>query len=137
MTERPSAPRACRVPWAELLKKVFDVDVLACPECGGRLRLIAFMADGKVAGRILDHLGLDAAGPPLVRAHAQPEQPDLEPDYVAADATYEAWKRAPVGDGRARPAQSRAVLGAPGERPCRAHSTVAGFHSTSRRDDSG
>jgi hypothetical protein len=25
-------------PWAELLRRTFEVDVLACPECGGRLR---------------------------------------------------------------------------------------------------
>ncbi len=33
-----------RVPWADLLEKVFAIDVLACPECGGRLRVIAFIA---------------------------------------------------------------------------------------------
>jgi hypothetical protein len=37
--------RIYRVPWADLLKKVFAVDVLACPECGGRLKLIAFIAE--------------------------------------------------------------------------------------------
>ena len=46
------------------LKKVFAVDVLACPDCGGRLRLIAFIADDAVAGRILLHLCLDSRGPP-------------------------------------------------------------------------
>jgi hypothetical protein len=38
--------RTYRVPWADLLKKVFARDVLACPECGGRLRLIAFRGRG-------------------------------------------------------------------------------------------
>jgi hypothetical protein len=27
--------------WADLLKRVFKVDVLSCPECGGRMRIIA------------------------------------------------------------------------------------------------
>lgn len=40
------------------------MDVLACPDCGGRLKLIAFVADACVAGRILDNLGLDSRGPP-------------------------------------------------------------------------
>src|SRR6266545_1805439 len=46
----------------ELLAKVFEIDVLACPECGGRMQLIAFIAESTVAKRILDHLGLDSTG---------------------------------------------------------------------------
>ncbi len=57
--DRPA--RSYRVPWADLLKKVFALDVLACP-CGGRLQLIAFIAEATVAKRILDHLGLDSPG---------------------------------------------------------------------------
>ena len=29
----------------------------------------------------------DSTGPPLVRPQTQPEQPDFQPDYAAADAT--------------------------------------------------
>jgi hypothetical protein len=68
------------VPWADLLEKVFAVDVLACPECGGRLRLIAFIAEARVARRILDHLGLDSTGPPTARARAQPDALEPAPD---------------------------------------------------------
>ncbi len=52
------AARTYRIPWADLLAKVFEIDVLACPECGGRMQLIAFIAEPVVAKRILDHLGL-------------------------------------------------------------------------------
>ena len=47
-SSRPKAipgTRTYRLPWADLLKKVFAVDVLACPDCGGRLQIIAFIAD--------------------------------------------------------------------------------------------
>ncbi len=81
-------PPTYRVPWADLLQKVFAVDVLACPDCGGRLKLIAFVADAGVAGRILDHLGLDSRGPPLARAQAPPEFLDPGPDYDHADPSY-------------------------------------------------
>jgi hypothetical protein len=27
--------------WADLLRRVFEFDILACPDCGGRLRLVA------------------------------------------------------------------------------------------------
>ena len=48
-----------RVPWAELLKKVFAADVLSCPECCGRMELIAFISEGVIARQILEHLGLE------------------------------------------------------------------------------
>ncbi len=48
--DRPA--RTHRAPWAELLKKVFALDVLASPDCGGRLQIIAFIAEATVAGRI-------------------------------------------------------------------------------------
>jgi hypothetical protein len=34
-------PRSRRLAWAELLRRVFAVDVLECPRCGGRMRLLA------------------------------------------------------------------------------------------------
>ena len=36
---RARSPREYRVPWAELLRKVFAAAVLGCPECGGRLQV--------------------------------------------------------------------------------------------------
>jgi hypothetical protein len=51
--------------WAELLQRVFAVDVLVCPRCGGRMRVIATIDDPRVVRRILTHLGLMGdEGPP-------------------------------------------------------------------------
>ena len=80
MTDGLSALRSYRVPWAGLLKKVFAIDVLACPECGGCLELMAFISDTAVAARILEHLGLDATGPPLARAEV-PKHDVVDPVY--------------------------------------------------------
>ncbi|MBI5624182.1 MAG: transposase [Elusimicrobia bacterium] len=44
--------------WADLMRRAFDLDVLACPRCGGRMRLIATIEDPAVIRRLLDHLGL-------------------------------------------------------------------------------
>ena len=63
------------------------MDVLACP-CGGRLQLIAFIAEATVAKRILDHLGLDSRGPPLARAQAPPDLLDPAPGCDGVDTTY-------------------------------------------------
>ena len=82
--------RTYRIPWAELLAKVYDIDVLACPECGGRMQLIAFIAEPAVAKRILEHLHLDSTGPPLARPRVdQPDPVDPAPAYDAVDSVYD------------------------------------------------
>ena len=53
---KPSRAGAYR--WAELMRRTFGVDVLACPRCGGRLRLVALIDQTSVIQRILRHLGL-------------------------------------------------------------------------------
>ena len=50
--------QARRRSWAELLRHMFALDVLACPRCGGRMRVIATIEDPAVIRRILTHLGL-------------------------------------------------------------------------------
>jgi hypothetical protein len=35
--------RECRRTWARLIQKVYEVDPLLCPDCGGRLEVIAFI----------------------------------------------------------------------------------------------
>jgi hypothetical protein len=42
--------------WAALMHRAFAIDVLACPDCGGRLRLIATLHDPAVIRKILAHL---------------------------------------------------------------------------------
>jgi uncharacterized protein YbaR (Trm112 family) len=50
-----------------LLRRVFHLDVLACPRCGGRLRVIATVQDPLAIQAILAHLGrslsTEAPGP--------------------------------------------------------------------------
>ena len=50
----------------------FDLDVLACPRCGGRLRLIALLEASAVTERILRHLGLPTEVPDPRPARAPP-----------------------------------------------------------------
>jgi hypothetical protein len=65
-----SDPAACsRIPWAELLKRVHDVDALACP-CGGRLRFIALILEPAVAQAILESVQPPSRPPPIARARA-------------------------------------------------------------------
>jgi len=48
--------------WANLMRRAFDVDVLACPRCGGRLRLLGTIDDPVAILAILDSLAV-SAGP--------------------------------------------------------------------------
>ncbi len=52
----PDALREARRRWAELLRRIFEVDPLACPRCGQTMRIVAFITEPKVIDRILDHL---------------------------------------------------------------------------------
>jgi len=75
----PAAPRvpasvlARRLEWAALLARVFEQDVLRCPRCGGRRRVIAFLTDPDVVHRILRHLGLPTTPPEVAPARAPPQ----------------------------------------------------------------
>jgi len=54
--------------WAQLLKRVFAIDITACPQCGGELTLIAAIEDPAVIRKILTHLGLPTRAPPKAPA---------------------------------------------------------------------
>jgi len=54
------------------MQRTFGFDVLACPRCGGRLRLIALIEEAAVIGRILRHLGMPTEIPPPRPARAPP-----------------------------------------------------------------
>jgi hypothetical protein len=57
-----------RVDWARLLRRSFSVDVLECPKCHGRLRVVAVITEREPIQRILAHLGLPTDPPAVARA---------------------------------------------------------------------
>ena len=52
------ARQAAKAAWAKLIRKVYEVDPLLCPECGTQMRVIALIEDPAVIERILCWLGL-------------------------------------------------------------------------------
>jgi hypothetical protein len=56
--------------WAEMIRKVYEVDPMVCPQCGGQMKVIAFLTDYAVVDRIIDHLKLtffaDKPPPPRI-----------------------------------------------------------------------
>ena len=72
----PAAERTRRTwAWADLMRRIFAIDVLACAGCGGRLRFLATIEDPPVVTKILAHLGLPTERPALIPARPPP-QPD-------------------------------------------------------------
>ena len=80
---RSSYSRRRRQEWAVLLKKVWDVDALKCPKCGGQMKVVSFIEQPSVIRRILKHLDLweDPRPPPI------PLEMVCEPD-----ADYIPWQ---------------------------------------------
>lgn len=56
--------------WARLIQKIYEVDPLLCPKCGGAMRVIAFIENQVIIKKILKHLGLW-----LVNSRAPPRKP--------------------------------------------------------------
>ena len=51
----PVPLREARRRWAELLRRILEIEPLACPHCGQPMRIVAFITEPKVIDRILDH----------------------------------------------------------------------------------
>ncbi len=68
--DSPSASTRARLSWAQVLKRVFAIDITTCPQYGGPLTLIAAIEDPAVIVKILAHLGLPTGAPPRSPAWA-------------------------------------------------------------------
>jgi hypothetical protein len=80
--------------WAQLIQRVFEVDPLECPRCGGAMKILGFIEHHQrdTLERILRHLGLwehhgSASRAPPARHDRSParhdrSRPVSEPRYV-------------------------------------------------------
>ena len=73
------ALRRMRQRWAELLKRIFEVDPLRCERCGGEMQIVAFLLDAQVIAAILRHVRragrepqASAEGSPVAGTRAPP-----------------------------------------------------------------
>ncbi|MGH7323535.1 MAG: transposase [Candidatus Rokuibacteriota bacterium] len=67
--------------WAQLMRRAFDLDVLVCPACGGRLRLIATILDRRTIRAILLSRGLPT------EAEAADRAPPAQSAFTAPQAS--------------------------------------------------
>jgi hypothetical protein len=54
--EQSLAERRVSMSWAQRLKRVFNIDIETCRECGGAVRIVASIEDPVVIEKILAHL---------------------------------------------------------------------------------
>ena len=71
-------PPRKRFAWADLLRRTFASDVLACQQCGGQLRLISTIDGAVVIEKILRHLGLPTTVPDPAPARWQQSLPGMD-----------------------------------------------------------
>jgi hypothetical protein len=57
-----------RLDWASLLRHSFDVDVLECPTCHGRLRVLGEVTEPTMVRLVLECLGVPTEAPRAARA---------------------------------------------------------------------
>ena len=70
-TPEAHSSHAGRMSWAQLLKRVFKIDVETCAHCGGKTRIIAAILQPNAIREILGRLGLSTMAPSIA--------PDLPP----------------------------------------------------------
>ncbi len=63
-----------------MLSRVFQLDVTVCPACGGRLKIIAALAELASIRHYLEGVGLAARPPPIAAARPHPQ---IELEYAA------------------------------------------------------
>jgi len=75
---RPQRARAgAWIAWASLIRRVFAADVLLCPRCGSRTRIMAAIRAPHAVAAFLTCVGLPARPPPVTpaRKSTYPEEP--------------------------------------------------------------
>ena len=77
---------ARRASWARLLRKILEVDPLACPKCGGELRVLSVITDPVVVDRILRHLRNRGIESPFDSARSPPHDAPRASTNPATDA---------------------------------------------------
>jgi hypothetical protein len=70
--QKPRSHDTSRIAWAKLMARVGEEFPLECPNCGGDIRLIAFITEPGPIRKILTHLGEPLEQPPVSPARGPP-----------------------------------------------------------------
>ena len=78
-TEQKKSKQSYSIGWAKILKRVFDIDIQTCSECGGQIKIISNIHNPQIIKKILNHLGENSKVPELAPPRGPPE---MEDDFV-------------------------------------------------------
>ncbi|MEZ4754334.1 MAG: hypothetical protein R3A13_08510 [Bdellovibrionota bacterium] len=75
--------------WATLIKRVYELDPLECPQCKGQMRIVAFMQDPVEIKKIMNSHGIAeyCAPPPIPKAPVFTED-----EFVQNASDDEVWE---------------------------------------------
>jgi hypothetical protein len=52
----PAEISSLRRRWAEMIRRVYEIDPLVCPKCGSEMKVIGFITEPRVIRRMVDHI---------------------------------------------------------------------------------
>jgi hypothetical protein len=67
-----------------MIRKVYEVDPMLCPQCGGAMKVVAFITDYQAIDRIINHLKLT-----FIADKPPPPQIAFQELLMAAEASTE------------------------------------------------
>lgn len=70
--QKPRSHDTSRIAWAKLMARMGEEFLVACPACGGDIRLIAFITEPGPIRKVLTHLGEPLEPPPVFPARGPP-----------------------------------------------------------------
>lgn len=65
---RPPVPQPRNYCWSQMMRRVFAIDVLECPQCCGPMKILSAIQSPDAILKILDCLGLPSRAPPVAPA---------------------------------------------------------------------
>ena len=75
---RPNKKKSSGMTWAQRLRRVFDIDIETCHECGGKVKVISSIEDPQVIEKILTHLGITSQSPSLWPPRGPPQSKSFD-----------------------------------------------------------
>ncbi len=97
--KKPRSHDTSRIAWAKLMARVGEEFPLECPNCGGDIRLIAFITEPGPIRKILTHLGEPLEPPPVSPARGPPtDRGELVQDHDDREAVQVSPNELPVID---------------------------------------
>ena len=71
--------------WAMLIARIYEICPLDCPQCGGELKIVAFLTESDPIRRLLSHIGEPVTPPRTTPARAPPDWLEADVDQTCTN----------------------------------------------------